>query len=91
MEDNHDLYLKINVLILTNVFEKFRKTSVHSHNLDPAYYFSLPGFSKDAMLKMTGIILELIKDIDIYLMVENGLRGGVSYIAYRYLKPNNKS
>ena len=44
----------------------------------------------DAMLKMTGINLELITDIDMYLMVEKGLRGGVSYIANRYCKPHNK-
>ena len=42
------------------------------------------------MLKMTGINLELIIDIDMYLMVEKGLREGVSYIANRYSKPNNK-
>ena len=42
------------------------------------------------MLKMTGINLELITDIDMYLMVEKSLRGGVSYIANRYSKPNNK-
>ena len=42
------------------------------------------------MLKITGINLELITDIDIYLMVEKGLRGSVSYIANRYSKPNNK-
>ena len=42
------------------------------------------------MLKMTGINLELITDIDLYQMVEKGLRGGVNYIANRYSKPNNK-
>ena len=42
------------------------------------------------MLKMTDINLKLITDIDMYQMVEKGLRGGVSYIANRYSKPNNK-
>ena len=42
------------------------------------------------MLHMTGFNLELITDIDMYLMVEKGLHGGVSYIANRYSKPNNK-
>ena len=39
---------------------------------------------------MTDIYLKLITDIDMYQMVETGLRGGVSYIAYRYSKPINK-
>ena len=90
MGDYHDLYLKSDVLILADVFEKFRKTDKEYYNLDPAHYFSCPGFAWDAMLKMTDINLELITDIDIYQMVETGLRGGVSYIANRYSKPNNK-
>ena len=68
---------------VSDIFFKF-------YNLDPAYYFSCPGFAWDAMLKMTDINLKLITDIDMYQMVETGLRGGVSYIANRYSKPNNK-
>ena len=90
MGDYHDLYLKSDVLILADVFENFRKTSKQNYNLDPAHYFSCPGFAWDAMLKMTGINLELITDIDMYQMVEKDLRGGISYIANRYSKPNNK-
>ena len=90
MGDYHDLYFKSDVLILTDVFENFRKTGKEYYNLDPAHYFSCPGFGWDAMLKMTDIILKLIIDIDMYQMVETGLRGGVSYIANRYSKPNNK-
>ena len=66
------------------------KTSKQYYNLDPVQYFSCPGFTWDAMLKMTDINFELITDIDMYQMVEKGLRGGISYIAKRYSKPNNK-
>ena len=90
MGDYHDLYLKSDVVIIADVFENFRKTGKEYHNLDPAHYFSCPGFVRDAMLIMTGINLELITDINMYLMIEIGLRGGISYIAFRYSKPNNK-
>ena len=42
------------------------------------------------MLKMIGVKLEKISDIDQYLFIEKGSRGGVSYIATRYAKGNNK-
>ena len=42
------------------------------------------------MLKMTGIELEKISDIDQYLFIEKGLRGGISYIAKRHSKANNE-
>ena len=90
MGDYHVLYLKSDVLILADIFENFRKNGKEYYNLDPAHYFSCPGFAWDAMLQMTYINLELIRDIDIYQMVETSLRGGVSYIANRYSKPNNK-
>ena len=88
--DYHDLYLKSDVLILADVFGNFRKTGKEYYNLDPAHYFSCPGFAWESMLKMTGVNLRLITDIDMNQMVEKGLRGGVSYIANRYYKPNNK-
>jgi len=49
-----------------------------------------PGLAWDAMLKMTEINLELIFEIDMQLFIEKGLRGGISYIAHRYGKANNK-
>ena len=84
MGDYLDLYLKSDVLILDDVFENFRKTGKEFYNLDPAHYFSCLGFAWDAILKMTDINLELIVDIDMYQMVETGLRCGESYIANRY-------
>ena len=42
------------------------------------------------MLKMTGVEFEKISDIDMYVLIEKGLRGGISYIGKRYSKVNNK-
>ena len=60
------------------------------YELDPCHYFSSPGLSWDAMLKMTEIELEKISDIDKYLVKEKGLRRGISSIAKSYAKGNNK-
>ena len=90
MGDYLDVYQKADVLLLTDVFENFRKTCLEYYKLDPCYYFSAPGLSWDAMLKMTNIRLNLISDVDMYQFVEKGMRGGVSYIANRFGEANNK-
>ena len=90
MGDYHDLYLKTDVLLLTDVFKMFIKTCLNYYGLDPCHYFSSPGLIWDAMLKITGIELELISDIDMHLFIEKGMRGGISYVAKRHSKANNK-
>ena len=90
MGDYHDHYMKKDVLLLADVFEKFIDTYLKFYKLDPCHYFSSPGLSWDAMLKITGVRLEKVFDIDMYLFIEKGLRGGISYIAKRYAKANNK-
>ena len=85
----HNHYLKEDVLLSADVFEMFIATCLKFYGLDPCYYFSSPGLSWDAMLKMTGVKLEKISDIDKYLFIEKGLRR-ISYIAKRYAKANNK-
>ena len=90
MGEYHDLYLKTDILLLTDVFENFRKTCLTYYKLDPLHYITSPGLAWDAMLKMTGINLELITDIDMQLFIEKGLRGGISYIAHRHAEANNK-
>ena len=90
MGEYHDLYLKSDILLLADVFENFRKTCLQYYKLDPCHYFTSPGLSWDAMLKMTDIKLELMTDIDMFQFIEKGMRGGTSYIANRYGKSNNK-
>ena len=90
MGDYHDHYLKSDILLLSDVFENFRKTCLEYHKLDPCHYFTSPGLSWDAMLKMTNIKLELMTDIDMFQFIEKGMRGGISYIANRYSEANNK-
>ena len=80
MGDYHDHYLKKDVFLSSDVFEKFIDTCLKYYGLDPCHYFSSPGLSWDAMLKMTSVKLEKISDIDKYLFIEKGLRGGISYM-----------
>ena len=80
MGDYHDLYLKIGVLLLADVFEKFINGSLELYKLDLSYYFSSPGLSWDEMLKMTEIKLELICDIDKYYFVERIKRGNFLHL-----------
>ena len=90
MGDYHDHYLKKDALLLADVFEKFIYTCLKYYQLDPCHYFRTRGLSWDVMLKMTGVKLEKISDIDKYLFIEKGLRGGISYIAKRYAKADSK-
>ena len=90
MGDYHDHYLKKDVLFMGDVFEKFIATCLKFYGLDPCHYFSSPGLNWDNMLKMTGAKLEKISDIDKYLFIERGLRGGISYTAKRLKQIINK-
>ena len=90
MGQYHDIYLSTDVLLLTDVFEAFRETAMINYHLDPTHYVSLPGFGFDASLKMTKIKLDVMSDYDMYLMIERGIRGGMSMISHRYSKANNK-
>ena len=90
MGEYHDLYMLTDVLLLADVFENFRKEAITYYKLDPAHYYTLPGYAWDAMLLMTDIKLVLISDMDMYLMVEKGIRGGMTQASLTHVKSNNK-
>ena len=85
----HDVYLKTDVLLLSDVFEAFRHLSLQQYELDPCHFYTSPGLAWSACLKMSRVRLELLTDIDKILMVKSGIRGGVSQISNRYDKANN--
>ena len=85
----HDLYLLSDVLLLADVFENFRRVCLNYYGLDPAHYYTSPGLAWSACLKMTDVELELLTVPDMYLFVEEGIRGGISMNSNRYGKANN--
>ena len=76
--DYHDLYVQSVTLLLGDVFENFRNMCIKVYELDPAHFLSAPGLAWQACLKKTEVKLELSTDVEMLLMVEKGIRGGMS-------------
>ena len=84
-----DIYLRRDVLLLADIFENFRKVAHSNFKLDPKHFYSSPGLSFSAMLKMTKVELELLTDVEQLQLWERGMRGGVSFIGDRFTEANN--
>ena len=88
--DYHNIYNIADVLILADVFENFRDVCNENYGIVPAHHYTAPGLAWDAALKKTKIELELLSDYDMLLMIQKGIRGGISMISNRYGVANNK-
>ena len=76
--------------MLANVYKKFRDKCIEIYGLDPSYFLSAPGLVWQACFKKTNVNLGLLTDIDMLLMIEEGIRGGICQSIHRYAKANNK-
>ena len=77
-------------LLLADIFENFRNKSIEIYKLDPAYFLSTPALKWQACLKKTEAKLELLTDTNMLLMIEDRIRGGITYATHRYAEANNK-
>ena len=84
-----DLYMKIDVLLLADIFENFRDVCMQHYKLDPLWYYTVPGLAWDAALKKTKVVLDLITDDRNLFTVENGIRGGICQVNTRYVEAKN--
>ena len=86
----HDLYLRGDVLLLANAFENFIKMCLKIYQLHPPKFLSALGLAWQAALIKTGVELKLLMDIDMLLMVEKGIRGGMCHAIHHCTKANKK-
>ena len=84
----HDSYVQYEKL--TDIFEQFRTLCLKEYKLDPAYFCTTSGLATETCLKKVNVKKELLTDIDMVLMSEKGLRGGISQAIHRYATANNK-
>ena len=90
LDDYHDLYVQSNTLLLVDVFENFRNKCIEIYELYPAHFLCAPGLAWQAWLKKKEVRLELLPDVDMLLMIEKGIRGGICHAIHRYARANNK-
>ena len=73
------MYLPSDTLLLADVLENFRNMYIEIYEIDPAHFLSAPGLVRQACLKKTEVKLELLTDLDMLLIIEKGIRGGICH------------
>ena len=81
---------KQHIIVRWYTFEIFQNICLKIYEPDPALFLSAPGLERQAALKKTKVKLDLLADIDMLLMIEKGIRGGICHAIYQYVKRNNK-
>ena len=87
--DLHDLYVEGDTLLLADIIQKYRRLILKEYHLDPLHFYTLPGLAFQACLRHTRVELELIKAMEMFLMLEKSIRGGISVISKRHATANN--
>ena len=88
--DYHDLYVQSDTLLLLDVFENYRNKYIEIYEVDPVHFLSAPGLAWQACLKKTEVKIQLLTNVDMLLMVEKGIRGGMFHAIHRYAEANKK-
>ena len=84
------MYVQSDTLLLADITGNFRNKCIEIYVHDPSYFLSASGLAWQACLKNTEVELELLTSTGMLLMVEKGIRGGISHALHRYAKANNK-
>ena len=80
------MYVQSDTLLLADVFENFRNKCIEIYELDLTNFLSTPRLAWQACLKNTEVKLGLLTDVDMMLMVEKGIRGGICHAIHKYTK-----
>ena len=86
----NDSYVQSNTLLLVDVFKNFQNRCLEIYELEPVCFLNAPGLPWEAGLKRTKVKLNLLTDIDILLIVEKEIRGGIYHAIHQYVNANNR-
>ena len=87
LKESTMLYLKNDVLLLTDIFQNYLNTCKKAYGINPLDSYSIPSFTWKAGLRMTGVTLDYITDDKLRLLLGNNMRGGPSAcMGSRYVK-----